>query len=324
MKLSNFENEVEPEILNRGLEYYRRNKLKKVLKKDDTYFEFEVAGSNNYIVTVNFEEDGDTLIETSCTCPYDQGLICKHQVTAFFYLLENKVETEKGTVYGNLRLSLSRLYKNELIEILMEQAAKYPAERKTMLSRFIDFRLHPDLRYLKMAFVDTIKSYLFAGHQLGSYELMDLTDDLAQITDIARKIEEDETYINTLFVFYTEALAIKTFTSDTLGSIDALLQYILYDLKQRLSQISRETQTEKLKLIISLDLTLAHDIYSDFMAEGILLASAFKDHLEEEDARKQFLFLLRTKMSHCITTGDEQHHAELLELKSYVERWYGE
>ena len=117
MKLSRFENEVDPVILERGLEYFKRNKLKKVLKKDDTHFEFEVEGTKNYIVVVNFMDERDTLQETTCSCPYDQGPYCKHQVTAFYYLLENNMETEKGAVYGNLRLSLSRLYKNELIEI---------------------------------------------------------------------------------------------------------------------------------------------------------------------------------------------------------------
>ncbi|WP_423189265.1 SWIM zinc finger family protein [Alkalibacterium sp. f15] len=323
MQLSTFHNEIDPIIVERGLDYFRRNKIRKVLKKNESYFEFEVAGSKTYTAVVRLKEDKDTLSETTCTCPYDAGPYCKHQVAAFYYLNENKIQTDDGIFFANIRLNLSRLYKNELIEMLIDLAEKYPAERKYLLSKYALFRLYPDLRYLKMTFVETIVSVLGKGPVIDPYYIMDLTDDLAQIIDIAEEIEDAEVYFNIMFFFYTEVVMLKKMTNDTLGSLDALLMYILYDLKQRLSQTTMMSHTLKLKIIVSLDLTLSNDLFVQHMSESVKLISAFKDHMEEEEVRKRFISLLHKRMTICIQSGDEGNYADLLELKSYVEKWYG-
>ncbi|OJF94022.1 SWIM zinc finger domain-containing protein [Alkalibacterium sp. 20] len=323
MKLSTFENTVEPIIVERGLDYFRRNMIKEVLKKNESHFEFEVKGLKRYTVVVRLKEDKDTVSETSCTCPYETGPYCKHQVAAFYYLNENKVKDNDLIFFANIRLYLSRLYKNELIEMLIDLAEKYPAERKFLLSKHAIYRLYPDLRYLKMTFVETIVSYLGEEPIVDPYNIMDLTDDLAQVIDVAKEIDDAEVYFNTLFFFYTEVVMLKKVTDDKMGSLDPLLMYILYETKQRLSLITMVSHEQKLKIMIILDLTTDNQLYIQHMSDTVRLLSAFKDHLEEEDVRTSFISILHKKMDSCINIGDKRNYAELRELKSYVENWYG-
>ncbi|MGO1454622.1 MAG: SWIM zinc finger family protein, partial [Alkalibacterium gilvum] len=73
MRLTNFEDEIDPTILKRGLDYHQREKIATVDKRSENDFVFKIAGTKRYIVTVLLEEDSDTIESTNCTCPYDWG-----------------------------------------------------------------------------------------------------------------------------------------------------------------------------------------------------------------------------------------------------------
>lgn len=78
MRLTMFEDTIDPVILKRGLDYHRREKIMTVKKQSETTFKFQVSGAKNYIVSVVFDEDHDTISNTQCSCPYDRGPYCKH------------------------------------------------------------------------------------------------------------------------------------------------------------------------------------------------------------------------------------------------------
>lgn len=324
MKLSEFETEIDPVILERGLDYFKQDKIVDVKKEDDRHYTFTVEGTKPYTVTVTFGEDRNTISHTHCDCPYEKGPFCKHQVAAFYHLSVRLGLSSIGVNDTNLRLSLSRLYKNELIELLVNMATKYPSEQENLLMKHAKYRLYPDLRYLKMTFVEKIEFYLNARNDLNSYTLMDVTDDLAQVIDIAREINELVLFFNTQLFFYTEVVMLKEYTKDQFGSIDALLTYIIFEIKQRLAQNPLITPAKKFNIVITLELTLDHKLYHKHMQESVQVISAFKDYLEEELPRKRYVALIQKRMTLCKELGDAVNYKELEQLKQYVEQWYGE
>lgn len=50
MRLTMFEDTIDPVILKRGLDYHRREKIMTVKKQSETTFKFQVSGAKNYIV----------------------------------------------------------------------------------------------------------------------------------------------------------------------------------------------------------------------------------------------------------------------------------
>lgn len=67
------------QIRARGESYFENNKIK-YYKNTDNKYTCTVKGTEDYKVSVTFEEDSDVIKEVSCSCPYyaDKNNYCKH------------------------------------------------------------------------------------------------------------------------------------------------------------------------------------------------------------------------------------------------------
>ena len=89
LNLKTFEQETDPKILKRGLDYYKEGKIEPLTEPThDGETEFTAYGTEQYDVTVTL--DGDEVTDYSCTCPYDMGPVCKHVVAAMFCLADGE------------------------------------------------------------------------------------------------------------------------------------------------------------------------------------------------------------------------------------------
>lgn len=86
LKLKDFEKNIEPKIVERGLQYYKGGYVARLEKVGENEFSALVSGSENYDIFVKL--DDKTIIEHECDCPYDWGNVCKHEV-AVFYAIRN-------------------------------------------------------------------------------------------------------------------------------------------------------------------------------------------------------------------------------------------
>ncbi len=75
-------------VASRGKSLYDAGKVsfKDYIDKTDTW-RFNVIGSTEYQVMVRGAKNRD--IQTSCTCPYDWGSVCKHTVAALLFVSDN-------------------------------------------------------------------------------------------------------------------------------------------------------------------------------------------------------------------------------------------
>lgn len=81
MTINNFEENIDPRLLERGLQYYQDGKILTIEQIDKGLWEAIVSGTNNYEVIVELQ--GEKITKSNCTCPFDLGEYCKHQIAIF-------------------------------------------------------------------------------------------------------------------------------------------------------------------------------------------------------------------------------------------------
>ena len=83
--LTQFEQEIDPTILKRGLQYYKKGVVG-IIAESEYEVQAIIEGSNDeeYITTLYLE--GDMVIDSTCSCPYDFGPVCKHVAALIFAL----------------------------------------------------------------------------------------------------------------------------------------------------------------------------------------------------------------------------------------------
>ena len=80
---------VGAKIFNRGRQYFKQGRVLIIAKSENKTIAM-VNGARKYTVTLDFKPN--KLVETTCTCPYDWGDICKHKVAT---ILQYNVEFDK-------------------------------------------------------------------------------------------------------------------------------------------------------------------------------------------------------------------------------------
>lgn len=148
--LNQFEQFIDETILKRGLSYYKKGLVEEPEELSPGLFEAIVEGSESYRVTVAIKNE--TIIDYSCTCPYDLGPVCKHVTALLFFLQadtlglqrkerkaalsDEKNKTGKKTVTEQIDEILTKLPVEHLANFIREQAIRDPAFRRLFLAQF--------------------------------------------------------------------------------------------------------------------------------------------------------------------------------------------
>ncbi|MGF7031232.1 putative Zn finger protein [Paenibacillus mucilaginosus] len=139
MNLANFEHSVDGRIVSRGLEYYEDDCVISLRETKTNRYRAEVEGSEDYEVEIQLSEGG-TVVDWDCTCPYDMGPVCKHQV-AVLYEIRDMLETQGGGSrqpagtgkQTDLKTLLSGCRQEELVDLLMILARDEGVEERIRL-----------------------------------------------------------------------------------------------------------------------------------------------------------------------------------------------
>jgi uncharacterized Zn finger protein len=117
MTLENFESLVEAKIVKRGLNYFKNGDVAKIEKVGEEEFNAVVFGTSLYEVYVRMT--GKKIVKSYCSCPYDWGDTCKHEVAVYYVLRQGKfVDTGKKTkkILDNLHDDVLRRFVTNLIK----------------------------------------------------------------------------------------------------------------------------------------------------------------------------------------------------------------
>lgn len=119
MNLNDFNEYVSKKILDRGYDYYINENIIDVESEGGAEYSLEIEGNmENYRVSIALDEEKN-IIKSDCTCPYDFGDICKHEVASYYYLKE-EIGNLKNRSEDKLIQTLRELKKEELINIIDE------------------------------------------------------------------------------------------------------------------------------------------------------------------------------------------------------------
>ena len=109
-----FENYYNSNILYRGRDYYKEDRILDIWYKGDTVTAY-IDGSHIYRVEVEIENDN--LARFNCSCPYSDGgeRMCKHIAAVLYYLKDNEIPELEGSIDNkkekNKKSNLDSIYK---------------------------------------------------------------------------------------------------------------------------------------------------------------------------------------------------------------------
>jgi hypothetical protein len=165
VRLDNFERKISATIVERGRDYFASGQVYELEEEDDGLWRAAVAGSEDYTVTIAEEPDGE--LDCECTCPYDQGPYCKHEVAVLFAIRDARASQKKtiktespGQIKKRrneqLRAALEKMSREELTDLLMQQLKKDNLLANELLTRYTD--AVPDKRLYATMVLSAIRS----------------------------------------------------------------------------------------------------------------------------------------------------------------------
>lgn len=134
MHIDNFEQHIDATIVNRGLEYFEDELVEDVEQVDKGEFSAIVCGNDDYEVYVRLDKEGN-IIEKDCTCPFDWGDTCKHEVALLFFIRDKELHKQRLSSI-ELRIKIDDLTEEELRDFLFVSLKKNRTLREDFISKF--------------------------------------------------------------------------------------------------------------------------------------------------------------------------------------------
>ena len=165
--LNSFEQLIDETILKRGLDYFEQGYVSEFTTIDTNEYEAIVEGSEDY--TVNLIVENDIVVSHSCTCPYDFGPVCKHEIAVLFYMLQNELNlsenkpkkkkaTKKPTVENQIKTILQSLDQDALQKFIIEQCKQDKKFRNYFLVTFEHINQKLDAEFYRNQIKEIVKA----------------------------------------------------------------------------------------------------------------------------------------------------------------------
>ena len=200
IRLSDFEQQIDPVIRKRGYEYFRKGYVTEVEDLGCGDYEATVEGSDIY--TVGLHIDGDEVTGYECDCPYDWGSVCKHIAAVLFYLKndltgkdvhsrkEKQVKPEKESEAVQFEKLLDTITTEELKMFFRDLCSNDKRIRRLFIAKHISL-LYPESKELYDVQVKKLlKTYTDRYGIIGYYEASRLCADVNEMVDKARQCME--------------------------------------------------------------------------------------------------------------------------------------
>lgn len=123
VRIDNFEHEVEPVIVQRGRRYYRSGAVTECTEERGE-ITAEVQGSENYRVRMEIDDDG-TIGSHRCSCPYDYGEFCKHEVAVLYYLRDMRKKAAHKAEVEDIVADLKQKAENIKLRVKSEETNRW-------------------------------------------------------------------------------------------------------------------------------------------------------------------------------------------------------
>ena len=93
MNINDFESQVDPIILKRGIGYYLNEHVESIEELTENVYTIQISGTQTYKVLIECSVHGE-IRRSLCTCPYE-GPHCKHEVAAYYAIKYQEYQVAK-------------------------------------------------------------------------------------------------------------------------------------------------------------------------------------------------------------------------------------
>lgn len=238
LRLDSFEQQIDPVILKRGLDYFKKRCVVDMADLGNGEYEFVVEGTDEYDVRLRVLNGEVT--EYDCNCPYDMGPVCKHVVAALFYLQKDLFDGSRMTAagkgastverrmseYQQANLLLDKLPHEELKKFLHDAYSVNRKLRSAFVAKYISYLKPASKKVYDMDVKALLNAHSDKSGFIGYYEASGLGRDISEmLTDaIACKAKGDK--LKALYI--AEAVAegmvqAIDYADDSTGSIGSCI-----------------------------------------------------------------------------------------------------
>jgi len=261
--INQFEQFIDETILKRGLTYFKKGYVYDVEELSGGMYEAIVEGSDNYSVELKIVNG--TVVEHVCSCPYDNGPVCKHVVAVLFYLQQELLEMktkiiplDKPPTRLTNKSSKKKIATDQISEILqkisfveLQNFIKNKAnDDKTFKREFLNTFAQQNSKESKLFYSKQVKSILQKASTRQKYIPWNKTRQVGkQVFDLVNIARKHITNANLTSGFYIIIAVMEEMTKaldyadDSNGDIGAPITYSF----ELLQEIASENNSEEIR-----------------------------------------------------------------------------
>ncbi len=225
--LNSFEQLIDETILKRGLDYFEQGYVSEFTTIDTNEYEAIVEGSEDY--TVNLIIENDIIVSHFCTCPYDFGPVCKHEVAVLFYMLQNelnllenkpkkKKEQKKPTVENQIKTILNSLDQESLQKFIIEQCKQDKKFRNYFLVTFGHINQKLDAEFYRNQIKEIVKT---ASDKHGFIDWHNMKYLIRALEPLVEKLESYKLSNNFQQAFFLSSVLLEEMTKTIQNADDS-------------------------------------------------------------------------------------------------------
>ncbi|GAA0354203.1 hypothetical protein GCM10008932_04040 [Alkalibacterium iburiense] len=286
MNINNFEEKIDPVILQRGIDYYLTGHVDKIVAISENTYTLTILGTSTYKVTVELSSSG-SIKASDCTCPYTGGPICKHQVAAYYALKEDKPTQSKN----KLADLLESIDKDTLIHHIL-QAAEVNPELETDLLLRLESNPLEQAQKIKQDIKDTINQYKGSDQFIHYNQSFDFTTDLSHYIDRISQLPSLIEALNLHLFLYKETIKALQYIDDSGGVITSLQYEILQAIKEKVEEHKTLPEKDKQTIMKKVKTTINSNALEDWPDTQVELLESFIGFIGEPKVNELYISLI--------------------------------
>lgn len=305
--LSQFLHLTDKTIYDRGRSYFRNGHVISFEEKQPGEYEAVVEGTEDYLVNLTVK-DGE-ITDSSCTCPYDYGSVCKHIVAAVMYLqneepgfqeppkdkkIVKKPAAKKKTISEQVDEMLGSLSHDDLKDFIKKQCISDPDFRRSFISGFL-YKTSPESPEKYREQVKGILRSARGGDNFISWSRIGMVGKAVNtMLEIANRLVNEGLFmsaINICFPVAEEMVKALDYADDSDGDIGENINFA-FDILAQISE-SEISEEKRLHLFEQVLKEYKKEIFSGWDWQINLLEIAVQLAKTDSEAKK-VMSLLRT------------------------------
>ncbi|WP_404469765.1 hypothetical protein [Sutcliffiella horikoshii] len=334
MNINNFQNHINKKILQRGYDYFLDGYILETYLIEENKYVFQVDGTEIYEVKVQLNKENE-ITYSECDCPFDYEAICKHEVAAYYKIVEMKRNDEDPSdqnVQTDLHSVLNDLSKKELIKIIKELTEKDLALIDTLMVKYATGDEKHDLERCRKLISSIVRKYTEKGF-INFRRVSSFTSELYEVLQQIYRTKDILLAMDIAFLLLQEAMKAFQYADDSDGDIGNLVTETIEAIEDTLHResLTTEQRTKAFQKLIDLSESNIFEGWEDFQTDILSIAAEVATtnelrkkltgyiykliELNEEDNYKKYYTerLLNTLFSLVEEYGDE------VEVESFIQ-----